>query len=88
MRYTNLILTTLVFFLISAGISFANNSPKEIIALIFAATDKNKDGYFTLEEAQKADKTITKEQFQIIDTDGDQRVSYEEYRDFSDQITP
>jgi len=52
--------------------------------MAFKLYDRDKDGYITKAEMIKISKTLTKEQvekaFSKFDTDGDGKLSYEEFK--------
>ncbi len=49
------------------------------IPAMFSFLDANQDGYLVYQEVKRADPTLTKDDFLSIDTDGDERVTLDEY---------
>ncbi len=77
-NYKFYFLTFFATFLLLPHIANAKDT-KKVAILIFDLSDKNMDNFVSWEEAQQSDKTLTKEQFDSLDLDGDGLISYEEY---------
>ena len=63
-----------------SNIAHAKKSPK-ITEFIFVMSDKNQDGKVTWKEARQSDGELTKDQFDMIDANGDGHITLSEYEE-------